>query len=333
MPASSWRSYVVDDVAGGQERSDREDVAGGQVTPVVGVVLPAYNAATTVTAAARSVLDGDSTALELIIVDDGSTDGTRDVVEQLADDSRVRIISRPNKGLAASLNEGIAASSAPFIARMDADDVSTPGRFRTQVRYLRAHPDVVLVGGQIRRVIDGLPESASHFPLEHDAIVGALLRGQHAMCHPSIMIRRSALDAVGGYWNHGVAEDWDLFLRLSEAGKLANVDSHVLDYTFHAGGINASSMRKVRTNIGLAVRNHHRRSQGLAEFDPAGYAEHLDVSDKFKIRAETTSLGLYRRSMLAGRSNRAAKTVLLAGAALSWPPFALRRIRTTVRTT
>ncbi|MCW2514974.1 MAG: glycosyltransferase family 2 protein [Mycobacterium sp.] len=308
-------------------------MADERVAPVVSVLLPAYNAARTVTAAALSVLESDSTPLELIIIDDGSTDDTREVVERLADDDRVRIISRPNKGLAASLNEGIAAASAPFIARMDADDLTAPGRFRTQVQYLEAHPDVVLLGGQIRRIIDGAPESVSHLPLEHDAIVDALIRGQHAMCHPSIMIRRSALDTVGGYWDHGVAEDWDLFLRVSEAGKLANVDEHVLDYTFHAGGINASSMRKVRTNIGLAVCNHDRRGKGLPEFGPDGYADHLDVPHKIKIRAESASLGLYRRSMLAGQSNRAAKAVLLAGAAVSWPPFALRRIRETVRTT
>jgi glycosyltransferase involved in cell wall biosynthesis len=309
--------------------------AEGQLAglPLVSVLLPVYNAVATVREAARSVLADESVALELIIVDDGSTDGTTEVVTALAVDPRVRLISRPNRGLAASLNEGIAAASAPFIARMDADDVSAPNRFGTQVRYLHAHPDVVLVGGQIRRVIDGVADSASHFPLEHDEIVGALLRGQHAMCHPSIMIRRSALDAVGGYWEHGLAEDWDLFLRLSEAGRLANVDAHVLDYTFHAGGINASSMRRVRTNIGLAVCNHRRRAEGLPEFDPAGYAGHLDVPDRVRIRAESLSLGLYRRSMLAGQSNRAAKTVLLAGAALSWPPFAVRRLRETVRTT
>ncbi len=308
------------------------DEGVGTGSPVVSVLLPAYNAAATLEAAARSVLADRSVALELIIIDDGSSDGTREIAEALTADDRVRVISRPNKGLAPSLNEGIAASSAPFIARMDADDVSVPGRFLTQATYLEEHPAVVLVGGQIRRVIDGAPESESHLPLDHDAIVDALLRGQHAMCHPSIMIRRSALDVVGGYWDHGVAEDWDLFLRLSEVGTLANVGDHVLDYTFHSGGINASSMRRVRTNIGLSVCNYRRRAQGLPELTPDGYAEHLDVSDKFRIRAESLSLGLYRRSMLAGQTNRTAKTVLLAGAALSWPPFAVRRIRETVRT-
>ncbi|WP_319453450.1 MULTISPECIES: glycosyltransferase family 2 protein [unclassified Mycobacterium] len=301
--------------------------AGDWGLPVLSVVLPAYNAAATVRAAAESVLNGTIAALELIIVDDGSTDGTGAAVADLEADPRVRVISRPNKGLAASLNEAIACATAPFIARMDADDVCMPDRFEVQLQYLVDHPDVVMVGGQIRRVINGEAESQSRLPLEHDEIVADLLHGQHAVCHSAIVIRRSALDVIGGYWEHGVAEDWDLYLRLAEVGKVANVDRHVLDYTFHEGGINATSMRTVRTNIGLAVFNHYRRVNGLIEFNQATYLEHLDVASKLKIRAETLSLGLYRRSMLAGTSSKAAKTVLLAGAAISWPPFAVRRLR------
>ncbi|MCV7421206.1 glycosyltransferase [Mycobacterium yunnanensis] len=304
---------------------------GTAARPAVAVVLPAFNAEHTIAAAARSVLVDDSVAVELLIVDDGSTDGTLAALGGFAEDPRVTIVSRPNRGLAASLNEAIAATTAPYVARMDADDVSVPGRFRAQVDHLEAHPEVVLVGGQIRRVVDGVAESASSFPQDHDAIVAALLRGQHAMCHPAVMIRRAALDTVGGYWSYGVAEDWDLFLRLSEVGDLANVDHHVLDYSFHGGGINASSMRRVRTNIALAVANYRRRATGRPEFDPQTYADHLDALEKFKIRAESVSLGLYRRSMLTDGSRRATKTVLLAGAALSWPPFAIRRLAQTAR--
>jgi len=306
---------------------------GASARPVVAVVLPAFNAAQTIAAAARSVLADDSVALELLVLDDGSTDGTLAALGDLVDDPRVTVVSRPNRGLAASLNEAIAATTAPYVARMDADDVSIAGRFRAQVDYLDAHPEVVLVGGQIRRVVDGVAESTSSFPRDHGAIVAALLRGQHALCHPSVMIRRTALDAVGGYWSYGVAEDWDLFLRLSEAGALANVDDHVLDYSFHGGGINASSMRRVRTNIGLAVANHHRRAAGRPEFDAQTYADHLDGLERFKIRAESVSLGLYRRSMLTDGSRRVTKTMLLAGAALSWPPFAVRRLVQTARAT
>lgn len=302
-------------------------------SPVLSVLLPAYNAADTVRAAAESVLNGTSAALELIIVDDGSTDGTRAAVVDLAADPRVRIISRPNKGLSASLNEAIAHASAPFIARMDADDISMPDRFEAQLQFLAEHPDVVMVGGQIRRVINGEAESTSQLPLEHDDIVTALLRGQHAICHPTVVIRRSALDLVGGYWEYGVGEDWDMYLRMAEVGRLANLDQHVLDYTFAGSGINATSMITLRVNIALAVRNHYRRTCGLDTLEPQAFVNDLTMPTRMKIRAESLSLGLYRKSLLAGASNKVAKSVLLAGAAASWPPFAVRRLRQAAHTT
>lgn len=296
-------------------------------SPVLSVLLPAYNAADTIRAAAESVLNGTTAALELIIVDDGSTDGTGAAVVDLASDRRVRVISRPNKGLSASLNEAIAYASAPFIARMDADDVSMPDRFEAQLRYLADNPDVVMVGGQIRRIIRGEIESTSQLPLKHDEIVAALVRGQHAICHPTVMIRRSALDLVGGYWEHGLAEDWDMYLRLAEVGRIANIDQHVLDYTFSDTSINAKSMLTVRVNIALAVRNHYRRSCGMETLEPQAFVNDLTVPDRMRIRAESLSLGLYRKSLIAGTSNKVAKSVLLAGAAASWPPFAVRRLR------
>ena len=296
------------------------------VAPKVSVLLPVYNAANTVEAAAQSVLTGNEVALELIIIDDGSTDDTGAVLDGIAQDPRVRITSRPNKGLAASLNEGIAAASAPLVARMDADDISMPGRLDAQLKFLVEHDDVVLVGGQIRRIVKGQPESASDFPLDHDGILDALIQGHHAICHPSIMMRKSALDVIGGYWNNGVAEDWDLYLRLSEVGKLANVNLHVLDYTFHDGGINASSMERVRANIALAVCNYRRRKQALDELDCAAYLGNLGPWERLRIRAQSRSLELYRRSMLVRTSNKAAGGMFLAAAVTMWPPFATRRI-------
>jgi glycosyltransferase involved in cell wall biosynthesis len=294
--------------------------------PTVSVLLAAYNAADTIAKAAESVLTGNDVALELIIIDDGSTDGTSEVIESLARDSRVRVISHPNMGLAASLNRGIAAASAAFIARMDADDISAPNRFDLQSQFLSDHQDVVLVGGQIRRIVEDEPRSASHFPLDHRQIVNALVHGRHAICHPAVMMRKAALDAVGGYWDNGVSEDWDLFLRLSEMGRLANLDRHVLGYTFHSTGINASDMETVRANIGLAICNYRRRAQGLKELDRGAYLDNLGFWERVRIHAESRSLQAYRRSMLVGTSNKVVGTLLLVQAALIWPPFAARRI-------
>jgi glycosyltransferase involved in cell wall biosynthesis len=294
--------------------------------PTVSVLLPVYNAADTIARAAESVLTGNDVALEVILIDDGSTDGTREIVECIARDSRVRLISHRNKGLAASLNDGIAVASAPFIARMDADDISAPGRFDRQLQFLSDHHDVVLVGGQIRRIVKGEPRSASDLPLDHRGIVNALLHGHHAICHPAVMMRKSALDAVGGYWDNGVGEEWDLFLRLSEVGGLANLDRHIYDYTFHETGINASSMETLRTNIGLVICNYRRRAQGLKELDRGAYLDNLGLWERVRIRAQCRSLETYRRSMLVGTSNQMVGRLLLAAAALLWPPFAARRI-------
>lgn len=306
----------------GQLASETEKSA----SPTVSVLLPAFNAAATVAKAADSVLTGNDVALELILIDDGSTDGTSEVLEGTARDSRVRVISHPNMGLAASLNRGIAAASAPFIARMDADDIAAPGRLDCQLRFLRDHPEVVLVGGQIRRIVRGEPRSASGFPLDHGGIVDALLHGHHAMCHPAVMMRKSALESVGGYWDQGFGEEWDLFLRLSEVGKLANLDRHVLDYTFHQSGMNASGMDAMRSGIALAICNYRRRAQGLKELDRDTYLADVGWWQHLCIRAQSRSLKAYRKSMLVGTSNPMAGRLLLAPAALLWPPFAARRI-------
>lgn len=295
-------------------------------TPSVSVLLPVYNSADTVAKAADSILTGNDVALEVILIDDGSTDGSSEVLRSIARDSRVRVISHPNMGMSPSLNRGIAAASAPFIARMDADDISAPGRLDRQARFLSDHPDVVMVGGQIRRVVQGEPTSASDFPLDHRGIVKALVQGHNAMCHPAVMIRKSALDVIGGYWDLPYGEDWDLFLRLAEVGGLANLDQHVLDYTYNDTGMNALGTEAMRANMGFAICNHRRRLQGLTELDPDTYFDNIGSWERFRIRAQSRSLRAYRRSMQVERSNPTAGRLLLAQAALLWPPFAARRI-------
>lgn len=298
--------------------------------PTVSVLLPAYNAAGTLANAANSVLSGNDVILELILIDDGSTDGTGEIIRSIARDPRVRVISHQNMGMSASLNRGIAAASAPFIARMDADDISAPGRLDRQLQFLSDNLDVVLVGGQIRRIVNGEPYSDSNFPLDHRRIVKALLHRHNAICHPAVMIRKSALDAIGGYWDHHYGEDWDLFLRLSEVGRVANLDQHVLDYTYNDTGMNAIGTEAMRANIGFAICNHRRRAKGLEELDPRTYLDNIGWWERFRIRAQSRSLWAYRRSMQVTRSNPTVGTLLLAEAALLWPPFTARRITRTL---
>ncbi|MEO1235937.1 MAG: glycosyltransferase family 2 protein, partial [Planctomycetota bacterium] len=124
-------------------------------TPTISVLMPVYNCGVYLDAAVRSVRDQTWTDLELVAVNDGSTDGSLDVLQRHADeDERVVVIDQPNGGIVAALNAGLARCRGAFIARMDGDDVAYPHRLERQLAWMRAHPEAVAVGCQTR-VIDG----------------------------------------------------------------------------------------------------------------------------------------------------------------------------------
>jgi glycosyltransferase involved in cell wall biosynthesis len=210
--------------------------------PLISVCMPVYNAAAYLAEAVESILGQTLADFEFLILDDGSTDGSLRVLRRYArHDPRIRLSSRPHRGVAASLNDLVDQARGEFLARMDADDISLPGRFARQVEYLRAHPECVLVGC---RVWHADPEGD---PLEEYLTLGEheeidafhfLNRGP-ALLHPSVMMRRDAVQAVGKYRNFPM-EDVDLYLRLAERGRLARVPEFLLHYRVHAQNISRS---------------------------------------------------------------------------------------------
>jgi glycosyltransferase involved in cell wall biosynthesis len=211
--------------------------------PSVSVVMSAYNSAAYIRPAVESILDQGYRDIEFIIVDDGSTDGTGEILREYADgDCRIRLIQRENRGLTVSLNEGLSLAQGEFIARMDADDVALRDRLDAQVDYMRGHPDVALLGTKVM-LIDpcGVELVEGEFHAGHTDIDGALLRGNGAaIYHPSTMIRRSALTRVGGKYveRYNGAEDIELFLRLAEVGRVENLDQVLLQYRKHPQSVN-----------------------------------------------------------------------------------------------
>jgi glycosyltransferase involved in cell wall biosynthesis len=207
---------------------------------VISVLMPVYNAERFLVEAVESIVTQTFTDFEFLIVDDGSTDASLAILRKYAArDPRIRLISRPNTGIAVALNEMLQLARGEFVARMDSDDVSLPDRFERQVAFLRANPDVLAVGGAYTITDQNGGELTTIRPPEQDPEIQArALSGLMAICHPTAMLRREALDAVGGYRKELVpAEDLDLWLRLGERGGLANLAQVVLRYREHGGSI------------------------------------------------------------------------------------------------
>jgi glycosyltransferase involved in cell wall biosynthesis len=201
--------------------------------PSLSVVLPVYNGERFLRSAIYSVLnqrfDHD---FELVLVDDGSSDRTYEISKQFAThDSRVHIISRENKGLVVSLNEGIQASRGKWIARMDADDVCLPDRFTRQLAWANAHHADVC-GGFVKTFGHVIPRTR-RYPVSNSAIRLKLLFNS-CFAHPTVMARRDVLLNFPYDNSFRPADDYELWTRLAAAGfSLTNLPAVVLKYRIH----------------------------------------------------------------------------------------------------
>jgi glycosyltransferase involved in cell wall biosynthesis len=197
-----------------------------EAPPRVSVLLPARNAGATVERAARSILAGTLRPLELLAVDDGSTDGTGRVLARLAEeDARVRVLDGGGRGLVAALHQALAVARAPLVARMDADDESLPGRLAAQVAALDAEPALAGVGSAVEVFREDRPPSPSL--RTYAAWLGSLTTPERLyrerfiespLCHPAVCLRAEAVRAVGGWQEGDFPEDYALWLALLDAG-------------------------------------------------------------------------------------------------------------------
>lgn len=200
--------------------------------------MPLYNARQYVAETVGSVLGQTFTDFEFIVIDDGSTDGSAAEVERAAGgDPRLRLVRQANAGVSAASNRGTELARGEFIARVDADDVCLPPRLEKQVAFLRANPDHVAVGSRVL-FIDAEGDELFEMPgilLTHEEIDRGLLAVEWTILQPAVMIRAEAMRRVGGYRTDlHIHEDHDLFLKLAEIGKLANLPEVLFKYRQHA---------------------------------------------------------------------------------------------------
>lgn len=211
--------------------------------------MSVYNAGRYLAPAVESILGQTFTDFEFLIIDDGSRDGSADVLRRYAaQDARVRLTCRENKGLTRTLNELFRQSRGRLLARMDCDDIALPGRFAAQAAFMDAHPEVVCSGGYFQ-LIDGAGRLLTTLrpPTEDADIQRDILRGSTAICHPCAIIRASAMEQVNGYDERfKMSQDLDLWLRLGEVGQLANVSQPILKFRLHETSVSETKRHEQR---------------------------------------------------------------------------------------
>ena len=217
----------------------RPDPNQSTAPPLISVVLPAFNAAATVTRAVLSIRQQTWTDWELILVDDGSTDGTGHLLRALAaDEPRVRVVTTEHRGVAAALNTGIKEARGRFIARMDADDEAHPERLSEQRLLLEQDDSLGLVGSLVE--FGGDRVNAAGYALHVDWMNALVTPQEIALnrfvespfAHPSVMFRRVLIERYGGYRQGDFPEDYELWLRWLEAGVVMTKAPRVL-LTWH----------------------------------------------------------------------------------------------------
>ena len=209
------------------------------------VLIPAYGSCEFIEQTLTSICDSSAQPDEVIIVDDGITEQA--IVSILKFSPQLALAIYPNNGagLVDALNTGIQMCKSTFIARLDADDVVTKDRFLLQLKSMCSDPEIAVLGGQVQYI-----DASGDLLGKSNYFSGPLndLREFKTKCliaHPSAMIRRESLLEVGGYRSicrkgrTDIAEDFDLWLRISRVGKVCNLDSIILLYRQHSKQLSA----------------------------------------------------------------------------------------------
>ncbi len=232
--------------------------------PAISVLMPCYNAAKTLDETMETLFQQTFSDFEVVAVDDGSDDGTAGILASWAAlRPRLRILSRPHEGIIPALNAGLAVCQAAYIARMDADDRAHPDRLTLQSAYLDANPDIDLVSA----LVSGFPEENMRAGfriylewlnglISHEEITREIFV-ESPLPHPSVMFRKSIITSLGGYQDHGWAEDYDLWLRMYLAGaRFSKIPQKLVDWREHSERLTRTDSRYSLENF-LRAKAHY----------------------------------------------------------------------------
>lgn len=217
--------------------------------PKVSVILPAYNAEKYIKEAVDSILGQTFMNFELIVINDCSKDSTEQILLSYTDPRLVYVKNEQNLGVAGTLNKGLSLAKGTYIARMDADDISLPERFRKQVSYLDAHPDVAVLGTAVEIFGEGMSSQIRQFSQMPEQMKVDLFFSC-GLAHPSVMMRADVIRTLGGYDKafEGL-EDYELWCRVSRDYQIAALPEVLFRYRIHPSQVTKNPTEKYRTRM------------------------------------------------------------------------------------
>ncbi|WP_163269971.1 glycosyltransferase family 2 protein [Chelativorans alearense] len=236
--------------------------------PLVSVLLPIYNAEPYLAAALESILRQDYGRLEIIAIDDGSTDRSLEILRRYQKaDRRISIVSRENRGLIATLNEGLALAQGDLIARMDADDIAYPSRLSRQVAVFAQQPQCAICGSGVDTLIGDRIVRGTADPMHQRCSLRILSMFFTIFIHSTVVYNRKVIpETVLRYDPRYVhAEDFDLFRRIADRFPATMIEDSLIAYRIHNGSVSNRHKRQMRrTHLAIVTENLEQEALAVA---------------------------------------------------------------------
>jgi len=272
------------------------------MSPAVTVLMPVYNAEPFLREAIESILNQTFTDFEFLIINDGSTDGSEEIIKGYTDPRIKYYKNEQNLRLIATLNKGIGLARGKYIVRMDADDISLPARLEKQVAFMEENPEVVVCGSWAE--VFGKEKTLIRYLAEHEEIMFRMLYQCH-LVHPTIIMRTKEVQAFKPLFDPAFlhAEDYDFFVRLGYSFKLANIREVLLKYRFHTGSVSQAHRE---------VQKHNSEIVRLNQFIHLGYPVTVQLVEDFeslnhhaykRIKSNTAEIRKMLEGMLTGNES------------------------------